>query len=268
MILTGHQRLTIDLKRALFAGVTFAGSLAQTGAGPFERQLRGNGSGINGLVNLSATGKFQRADISANAVNALVPGVPPIAIGRAIINGSIILYATPQITRQAQIAALRTGALNINAARAEIAYQGGSGQLKLVAEGSNSIPFRVAANASLSPKLYRVALAGRVNGIDFKTANPTEIRPERGAYRLSPVQVGLSKGNVRLAGTYGNGYALQSQLDRFDISLLNGGAPNLWLAGVASGRLDVAQNAGGSFPTATANLAIIGFSRASLTGNS
>ena len=101
MILTGHQRLTIDLKRALFAGVTFAGSLAQTGAGPFEGQLRGNGSGINGLVNLSATGKFQRADISANAVNALVPGVPPIAIGRAIINGNIILYATPQITRQA-----------------------------------------------------------------------------------------------------------------------------------------------------------------------
>ena len=78
----------------------------------------------------------------------------------------------------------------------------------------------------------------------------------------------LSQGNVRLAGTYGNGYTLQSQLDRFDISLLNGGAPNLWLAGVASGRLDVAQNAGGSFPTATANLAIIGFSRASLTGNS
>ena len=268
VILTEQQRLTIDIKRALFAGVAFAGRVTQTGAGPFAGELRGNGSGISGLVKLSAAGKYQRADIDANALNASIPGNLPVSIGRAIINGTAILYPTPQIVGEAQIASLRSGALSVNAARAEIAYQGGSGQLKLLAEGNNSVPFRIAAKASLSPTLYRVALTGRANGIDFKTAAPAEIRPERGGYRLSPAQLTLSQGSVRLAGTYGNGYAVQSQLNRFDISLLNGVAPNLGLSGIASGQLDVEQTSIGAFPNARANLTINRFSRASLTGNS
>ena len=266
VIRTGTQRLTVDLKRALFAGVNFVGTIAQTAAGPFAGQLRGSGSGINGTVNLSSLGKYQRADIQANAVNASVPGSVPISIGRAIVNGSVILYDTPQINGQAQIASLRSGTLSVSAARAEIAYQGGTGTLKLLAEGSNSVPFRIAANAALSPKLYRVALTGRANGIDFKTASPAEIRPQGAVYRLAPVQINLSKGAVRLAGTYGNGYTLQSQLEKFDISLLNGVSPNLGLAGQASGRFDFAQGASGGFPSASGNLVINNFSRARLTG--
>ena len=266
VIRAGTQRLTIDLKRALFAGVNFVGTIAQTGAGPFAGRLRGSGSGINGTMNLSGLGKYQRADIRADAVNAWVPGSVPISIGRAVINGSIVLYDTPQVNGQAQIAALRSGTLSINAARAEIAYRGGNGNLKVLAEGSNSVPFRIAANAALSPKLYRVALTGRANGIDFKTASPAEIRPQGGVYRLAPVMINLSKGAVRLAGTYGNGITLQSQLEKFDISLLNGVSPNLGLAGQASGRFDFAQGASGSFPSASGNLVVNNFSRASLTG--
>ncbi|MEP7221142.1 MAG: translocation/assembly module TamB domain-containing protein [Novosphingobium sp.] len=268
VLLTGQRQMTIDLKRGVFAGVNFAGTIAQSPAGPFTGVLRGSGSGIAGTVTLSPLGKYQRALIAVNASNASIPGQPPITIGRAIVNGSVVLYDVPHIEGEAQIAGLHTGALTINAARAQIVYQGNIGQLKLLAEGSNGIPFRVAANGSMTPQLYRIALNGRANGIDFKTAAPAEIRREGAGYRLQPTQLDLTRGTVRLTGTYASssGYSVQSLLSRFDLSLINGFAPGLGISGSATGRLNFAQASGGGFPTVESALAVSGFSRASLSG--
>src|SRR3546814_17323058 len=71
------------IKPREFAGVDLRGRVRQTAAGPFDGQLFANGSGIDGTVQLSAAGSYQRADIHARANNAVLPAPAKLVIGRA-----------------------------------------------------------------------------------------------------------------------------------------------------------------------------------------
>src|SRR3546814_18808940 len=75
------------------------------------------------------------------------------------LTGTAILYpAAPSIVADAQVADLRYGVTTIAEARAKVNYRGGNGTAQLVANGSNGVPFRIAANARLKPNDYLVAL--------------------------------------------------------------------------------------------------------------
>src|SRR3546814_1189515 len=76
LILTGGGPLTIEIKHGEFAGIDLRGRVRQTAAGPFDGQLFANGSGIDGTVQLSAAGYYQRAAIHDRANNAGRPGPP------------------------------------------------------------------------------------------------------------------------------------------------------------------------------------------------
>src|SRR3546814_3539076 len=82
LILTGGGPLTIEIKHGEFAGIDLRGRVRQTAAGPFDGQLFANGSGIDGTVQLSAAGSYQRADIHARANNAVLPAPAKLVIGR------------------------------------------------------------------------------------------------------------------------------------------------------------------------------------------
>ena len=97
------------------------------------------------------------------------------------------------------------GSLLIARARARINYQGGRGTAALVADGESGARFHVAANADLSPGLYRIAAQGNVNGIAFRTAAPAEIRRSRAATSLARRSWCSPQGQVQLAGRYGPG---------------------------------------------------------------
>ncbi|HYN46038.1 MAG TPA: hypothetical protein VES64_05050, partial [Allosphingosinicella sp.] len=133
---------------------------------------------------------------------------------------------------------MSSGDLIIERARARVNIEGGSGTAQLLAEGRRGVPFRVAANAALEPNLIRAALAGHVNNIGFRFAEPAQIFREAGAWRLAPVTVALERGRIRLAGRWGDGLIIQSRLDGFDLSMLNAFSPGLGLGGQATGSLD------------------------------
>ncbi|QTD55800.1 translocation/assembly module TamB domain-containing protein [Parasphingorhabdus cellanae] len=264
-VLAGSGPLTIDVNRGTaFAGVGLTGRIRQTGAGPFAGQLAANGSGIEGDIALSAFEGRQRAVVDATALNTELPGPAGLAIQRAIIDAEIILYDEPQLIADAQLEGLRMQELQIAAARAKIDYRGGQGTAKIMAEGRNVVPFRVAANATLAPKLWRIALDGRANGVDFKTDNPARIIPEGNQYTLLPTTINLSQGNIQLAGDYGNGLNIQSRLTDVNLALINPMMPGLGLGGTATGSLDFAQDSSGAFPSADARLRIDNFTRTSL----
>lgn len=263
-LLSGRRATTINIKTANFAGVDLSGQIQQSSAGPFVGRLSANGSGVNGFVQLAAVGGYQRAIIDATARNAMFPGPAKLAIGQAIIAADIILYKQPQITADIQLADTSSGTLSIAAARAKIDYRGGSGTAKLLAEGRNGVPFRVAANAALTPSLWRVALNGRANSIDFKTRTPARITPGNGGYKLEPTTIDLSKGSIQLAGDYGRGLNIQSRLNGVDLAILNPIYSGLGLGGTATGSLDFAQSSPNAFPQADARLTINNFTRSSL----
>lgn len=263
-VITGNA-LTIDIASAQFAGINFDGRVQQTAAGPFAGRLNANGSGINGVVQLASVSGVQQAVINARANNARLPGNQNVTIGRAIIDATVTLYEQPSVVADVQFGNTNFGSLSLNAARAKVNYQGGNGQARLYAEGRNGVPFRIGANADLKPDLWRIALNGRANSIDFKTKSPARIIPGDGNYRLQPVTVLLSSGSLQLAGNYGDTLELQSRLNNVDLSIANTISPGLGLGGKANGSLDFSQPADGSFPNADARLTIDNFTRTSLS---
>ena len=262
-ILSGRGPMTIEVRRLLFAGMTFAGRVVRTPAGPFVGTLAMTGQGLQGTIQLAAAGAYQRADVSATANGAQIPGENPILIQRGVIQASVILYPdAPHIVGDAQLAGVRANNFFLARARAKVDYRGGNGTAQVFAEGTSGMPFRVAVNAALSPNLIRAAAQGQVRNIPFRLARPAEISKVAGGWQLAPAELVLPQGNVRLAGRYGaGGMVVQSRLSDFDVSILNLFSPGLGLGGRATGSIDFAQVGGDTFPRADARLTIAGFTR-------
>ncbi|WP_010217583.1 translocation/assembly module TamB domain-containing protein [Sphingomonas sp. PAMC 26621] len=256
--------LTVDIRNARFAGIDFKGRVQQLASGPFGGRVTFAGSGISGAALLGAQGKFQRVDVAARASNAKIPGLVDFTIGRALVNARAILTPTPQVVADAQVADLRYGPTVISAARAKVNYVGGSGTAQLLATGSNGVPFRLAANARLSPKQWLAALQGQANGIGFRTVNPARIDIDGATYRLQPTKIDFDNGSARVAAVYGTGLSAQLRLDKLDLSVANALVPNLGLGGAATGSLDYAQPRGASVPKIAGQFRIANFTRSSL----
>lgn len=255
--------LDINITRASIAGIGVRGHLRQSPTGPYTGQLAASGEGLGGLVRLSAAGKYQQALINIRANNIVLPGPARLAVGAAIIDGRAILYDQPEIVADAQIAQTRFQGYDINAARAMIDYRGGRGFARVLAEGSASVPFRIALNSELQPNLWRAAIEGRVRGVDFHTASPLRIIPRRGGYDLLPAAIQFDRGSVRLAGSYGPGIRLQARLDQLDMALIDSVSPGLGVNGAATGSVDFEQASSGALPRADVRLAIRNFTRTS-----
>lgn len=263
-VLSGNGPLTIDILRGDFAGIGVAGRIRQAAAGPFVGTLTGVGSGFDGTIALSAQGKYQRAVVDAIATNAALTGAQKLAIGRGIINADIILFDSPQIVADVQVENALYNDIAFAAARAKVDYRGGTGTAQILAEGRSQVPFRFAANADLTPQLWRIAAKGRANGIDFATVAPVRIIPKRSEYEIQLATIKVADGTVRLAGSYGNGIELQSRLDNVSIAVLNPFLPGLGLQGRATGSLDWSQASMAAFPRADARLEIKRFVRSNL----
>ncbi len=260
-VATATGPLSMTINRADFAGIALSGQVRQSAAGPFVGQLDANGRGLGGIVRLGASGKYQSAIVNLRANNTVLPGPANLRIGGAIIDAEVVLYDSPLVQADIQLADTDYGTLNINALRALVDYRDGRGNAKILAEGTSGVPFRVSANADLQPDLWRAALQGRVRGIAFKTTTPARIIPGNGTYELLPTAIDFGKGSVRLAGQYGDGLKVQSRLDSLDVAILNAFMPGLGLGGSATGSLDFAQADPGTFPTADARLTINDFTR-------
>lgn len=257
----GGGPLALTINSADIAGIGLSGQVRQSAAGPFIGQLDASGRGLDGIVRLGATGKYQSAIVNMRAQNTVLPGPANVSIGRAIIDAKVVLYDSPEVVADVQLANTVYGTLDINTMRALIDYQNGRGSAKLLAEGTSGVPFRISANADLQPDLWRAAVKGKVRGIDFKTTSPARIVPANGTYKLLPTRIDFGRGNIRLAGMYGKGLKVQSRLDSMDMAILNAFSPGLGINGSATGSLDFTQATPNAFPLADARMSIRGFTR-------
>ncbi len=262
-ILSGEGPLTINVDRAEFAGLDFAGRLEQSAAGPFTGTLTANGSGIEGEAQLLAEGEYQRAVIALRAQNAQLPGAAGVTIGRAIIDADVTLYDQPQLQADMQLASFSMNDLDIERARAKLDYQAGSGSAQLLLNGSRYSRFDIAANASMMPDLWRIALRGHAAGVGFRTIEPARIDPSNGEYELLPTRLRLRDGSIQLAGHYGEDLLLQSRIAAVGLDILRPILPELGLGGKVSGSVDFEQQ-GNAFPSADARLTIADFTRTGL----
>lgn len=264
-VTTASGPIAIDVREGTgIAGVGLTGRLVQSRAGPFDGTLLASGSGINGSIALSSYSGVQRAVVDATARHASLPGNVGLTIDRAIIKADAILTEQPQIVADVQLAGTRMGELTIAAARADVNYRDGAGQAKLLVEGRTRYPFRLAANAIFDPSLWRVALDGRLNGVDVKTRSAMRIVPSDGGYTLRPATFSVGQGSMQLAGRYGSGMEVRARLSDVNLALANPFMPGLGLDGTANGSIDFSQSSNDAFPSADARLQIDDFTRTSL----
>jgi len=264
-VMTASGPLAIDVRQGTsFSGIGLTGRLVQTKAGPFGGRLTAAGSGIAGRIDLSDQAGAQRALIDATARNASLAGTVPVSIGQAIVRADAVLAAQPRIVAQMQVASARMGELTIAAGGVDMTYRNGAGQAKMLVEARARYPFRLAANAVMAPDLWRLALTGRLNGVDVATRQPMRIVPHEGRYTLHPATLSIGQGTLQLAGAYGPGMALHARLADVNLALVNAFAPGLGLGGKANGSIDFTQASDAAFPQADARLAITGFTRTSL----
>jgi translocation and assembly module TamB len=225
-VATGKQ-LAIDLRPGTaFSGIGFTGHIVQAG-GAFAGTVQANGSGVAGHIDLSAQGGKQRAVVALAAANTSLPGKAGLTVERALVNADVLMTDQPQIKGDVQLSGTRMGDLYIAIARANVDYHAGAGQAKMLVEGRSKYPFHLAANAALAPQLWRVALQGKVNGVDIASRSPLQIVPDKGTYTLRPATLQVSNGTLQLEGHYGNGMALHSRLNGVDLALVNAFSPGL-----------------------------------------
>ena len=262
VLLTATGPLTIDIARGDLSGIGFNGRLVQSSAGPFVGQLNASGQGLGGLVRLSAAGQYQAAAINVRANDVVLPGPAKLAVGSAIVDADVTLYDTPHVVADIQVAQTRIREYDIAVGRVKIDYRDGRGKAQALVEGTRGVPFRIAANADLTPELWRASVQGRATGINFRTTSPARIIPGADGYELLPTTVNLGRGSsARVAGRFGEGIMVQSRLERVNMAILNAVYPDMGLGGRATGSLDFEQASSESFPRADARLTITGFTR-------
>lgn len=262
VLLTATGPLTIDVARGDLSGIGFNGRLVQSSAGPFVGQLNASGQGLGGLVRLSAAGQYQAAAINVRANDVVLPGPAKLAVGSAIVDADVTLYDTPHVVADIQIAQTRIREYDIAVGRVKIDYRDGRGKAQALVEGTSGIPFRIAANADLTPELWRASVQGRATGVNFRTTSPARVIPGPDGYELLPTTVNLGRGSsARVAGRFGDGIMIQSRLERVNMAILNAVYPDMGLGGRATGSLDFEQASSESFPRADARLTITGFTR-------
>ncbi|GGE07169.1 hypothetical protein GCM10011529_11950 [Polymorphobacter glacialis] len=259
MLVRTGKALVIDINRARIAGIDARGRVAQTVAGPFAGNITLAGSGITGSVRLAAAGNVQRADVDARASAARIPGNVPITIGSGTARAAIILYPdAPSITGTADLADVRSGTLLVARARSRFDYRGGNGNVGLVANGSTTAPFNVAAQARLTPQQVVANATGAFNGISFKLAAPAVATKTGGEWRLAPATIVFPQGRARIAGSYGKQARLNAVLDSVDLGIVNSFVPDLGLGGKASGTIDAVL---ADVPVVDARINVAGFTR-------
>ena len=262
VLLMAAGPLTIDVERGDLAGIGFNGRLVQSEAGPFTGQLNASGQGLGGLVRLGAAGEYQTAAINIRANDVVLPGPAQLAVGSAIVDADVTLYDQPHIVADIQIADTQIREYDIAVGRVKIDYRDGRGKAQALVEGTSGVPFRIAANADLTPELWRASVQGRATGINFRTTTPARIIPGADGYELLPTTVNLGRGSsARVAGRFGDGIMIQSRLERVNMAILNAIYPDMGLGGRATGSLDFEQANSESFPRADARLTITGFTR-------
>lgn len=264
---TETRPVTIELAEASAVGVTASGTLRQTPAGPFAGSLGLAGTGFRATAALSAQGSVQRIDVAARADDARFRLATPVTLRSGEGSAVILLNpGGPTVTGSGRFAGLTRGELEIAAGEAAIDYRGGSGNGRLRLEGqSGDTPFNLETSGNFDERDAAIAAAGSYDGRRIALERPAVLhRVPGGGWQLAPAVLVLPQGRIEISGGTGAETRLRARLDKVGLSLLTLASPDLDIDGRLSGTVDVLLPGDGGLPVGTAELRVVGLSRAGI----
>lgn len=261
--------LTLDIERAAIASLGASGRLVQTAAGPFAGTLVVDGQGVDARLDLAAQGELQRVDMSARAANARLPLPTPITIAGGAARGTLLLVpGRPHVTGSFRFTGVQrdTVVLTVLEGTANIAGTAGMATVSARGRAGDGEPLVANARVQSVSDGFALSLDGSVGKLPLKLEHPARIVRVGGGWELRPARLVLPKGQVDIAGRWGDSSELKLVLRDVELSVLDVVVPGSGLGGRASGTVAVRQTPGAIIPTGEANLDITGLQRAGITG--
>lgn len=260
--------LRLDIANASLAGVNAAGTLAQTATGPFAGSLRFTGRGLTGSADLSAAGNVQRAEIRADANDAVLALGTPVAIAGGSLRLTLLLpEGGTSANGSFTLRDVERGDARISEAEGSIAFTGGRGTVRATLAGTSGVPFQLTAAAEVAPDRIAITASGELDGRRITVAGPALLSRDARGWALAPFRLTSSDGSAELSGHFGTDTALRAKLDRLSLSLLGIVAPTLDFSGRVSGTIDVALPQNG-VPTGSAALRLNSLARSGIASSS
>ncbi len=235
------EALAFDIANANVAGVDATGTLTQTDAGPFAGTLRFNGRGLAGTAQLSAAGDVQRAEIRADAEDALLALATPVNIAAGSLRLTLLLPAGgTNASGSFTLRDVERGEGRIDQAEGSIAFTGGRGTVRASLSGTSGVGFQLSAEAEIAPDRIAITASGELDGRRITVSGPAVLSRDARGWALAPFSLNSSDGSAELSGHFGTDTALRAKLDRLSLSLLGIVAPTLDFSGRVSGTIDIA----------------------------
>ncbi len=265
--------LSVDLASASIAGVTAAGVVTRTAAGPFAGTLRLTGRGLAGGATLAAVGPMQRNDVQridvrVEAVDATLALATPMAVAGGNLRLAVLLPpGGATVTGDFSLRDVERGDTRIDEATGTIAYAGGSGSIRTSLSGISDVPFRLTAEAAIAPGRIAITASGDLDRRRIALSGPAVLTRDARGWALAPFTVTSSDGNAEISGHFGSDIALRARLDRLSLSLLGIAMPRLDFAGRVSGTIDIALPQNG-VPSGSAALRLNSLARAGIASSS
>lgn len=224
------------------------------------------GGGLDGTIALAPRGGGQAFDIALQARNAQFAGATPISISRARINGSgLLVDGNSDIELSVFAQGLGYGNLYLGRLAAQAELTNGSGAVTASLAGRRGSRLNLQLNAGIAPE--RLTMIARGDFAGQRISMPRRavlLKQDDGGWQLQRTQLSYGGGVTLAEGSFGGGTtALDLQLSKMPLSLVDLAVADFGLGGTISGLVDFRLEAGGA-PTGSARVVVNQLTRSGL----
>lgn len=253
---------TIQVAALDVAGTRATGQLQPT-AGALAGQLALGGGGLSGRLLFAPASGGQRIEAHLTASGFASAGPPAISVRQGQLDG-VILIAGGRTSLNGTVNArgLESAGLSLARLTASAALVDSRGQVRAALAGRRGSAFQFVTTAEVAPGQLVVRGNGSIEGRALELASPAVISFGGDGWRIAPTQLRFAGGSATVSGETGRNPRFSADLNAMPLSVLDILAPNLELAGSASGRVVYGWN--GGRPNGSMNLTVRGLSRAGL----
>jgi translocation and assembly module TamB len=235
-------------------------------SGGLDGQLALSGSGISGTLAFAPQRDIQRIEAHLTARDAKLLGPPLIVARRGQADAVLLLNPKgTDVDATIQGQGLRYGGISLARLTANIHLRDGSGEVKTSFAGSRGRAFDLQTVAQIAPDRIAVSGQGTVDGKAIKLDVPGVLTHDDTGWSLAPTALSFAGGSAKIGGHYGDaGIAIDTDVVRMPLSVLDILYPQLALGGIASGHVSFAEPPNGAAPSGRADLRIRGLTRSGL----
>lgn len=266
ILLPKGQHGAIQIAALDVGGIKADGTL-RFATGGFDGTINLRRGGLTGTLGFAPVSGVQRIEAHLVADRVATSSDIQLRRGRA----DLVMLLDPDgasVEGDFRLSGIRRGSLSLSRLIGSIKIKGGKGQVVAKLSGSRGRGFDLNTITDIEPDRYSLTAAGTVDRRDARLVGPAVFSRDGDGWRLAPARLVFADGEAQLSGRFtSRSAAIDADLKRMPLAILDVAYPGLGLSGAASGKLNFAQGAGQA-PTGKIDMTVRGLSRSGLVQTS